>query len=184
MPDAIPAALAVLVSIATWSAPQPQLSAGRLVIYGNDLLALANAEYRGYDLDGYAFGLAAISPVMLGRVAWVHVPGGAWVGPGLVVDAVGRAHAYASIYERQEVAEVTWATAAVLGFSNGGRWGHIFFGACPPADGPETRGQEWSDFAAPELYAPPLVIDYDASEPHRSFYPYPIQQRPTVCPDA
>lgn len=183
MADPLPAALAVLVSIATWSAPQPQMSAGLLVTYGNQQLVEANAAYRGYDLGRLPdrCGLAAISPAMLGSVAWVRVPGGRWLGPCLVVDAVGRAHAYESIYVRQEVAEVSRATAAALGFEYGA-WGHVYFGPCPPADGPETRGQEWSDYAAPELYAPPLVIDYDASEPHRSFYPYPQQQRPGDCP--
>jgi len=182
MLDVLPPALAILVSIATWSAPQPQLSAGLIVVYGNQQLVQANATYRGYELAQFPdqCGLAAISPAMLGSLAWVRVPGGRWLGPCLVVDAVGRTHAYESIYVRQEVAEVSRATAAALGFEYGA-WGHIYFGSCPPADGPETRGQDWSDFAAPELYAPPLIIDEFPYENHRSFFPYPHQQPVTNC---
>src|SRR3989304_7199129 len=108
MADPLPAALAVLVSIAPGSAPQPQLSAGLLVTYGNQQLVQANAAYRGYDLGQLPdeCGLAAISPAMLGAVAWVRVPGGRWLGSCLVVDVAGRTHAYESIYVRQEVAGV------------------------------------------------------------------------------
>jgi len=178
--------LGILVSIATWSAPQPMYSAGLIVIYGNQNLVEANAIFRDYDLSRYPnrCGISAISPAQLGKVAWVRIPGGGWIGPCGVIDAVARADAYRAIYETREIAEVTWDMAAALGFTNGGQWGQIFFGLCPPIDGIHTQGQEWSDYAVPELYAPPLVIDYDASEPHRSFYPYPIQQRPTVCPNA
>ena len=91
-----------------------------------------------------------------------------------------KADAYGAIYRRHEIAEVSRAMAGLLGFEYGAH-GHVWFGACPPTDGPETRGQAWSDWQPPEPYAPPLVVDEPPFEPHRSFYPYPQQQPVSVC---
>lgn len=165
----------LIVSISTWSAPQPVYSEGLIVIYGGQPLIAANAAWHGYDLAPYGgCGFSAISPAMLGRIAWFRSEHGPWFGPCLSVDAVARVHAYASIYDRHEVAEVSWALAAQLGFSNGGQWGYAFFGACPPnAD---------SLAVDPQPYAPLLTFDLGPPDHTPSFYPYPAQQLPVVCP--
>src|SRR3990167_1080420 len=162
----------VIPAVSSWDAPQPSLSEGLLVVYGGQQLVQANAEWRGYDLTRIPqqCGLASISPAHLGRLAWVRVPGGAWVGPCTVVDVVSRHHAYESIYVRREVAEVSRVTAARLGFANGGRIGQVWFGACPPPDHVEPRA-----------YAPPLAWDYSPRDWTPSYYPYPAQQLPVSC---
>lgn len=160
-----------VLAVAVWAMPQPQYSEGLIVNYGGESVIAANAAYHGYSLDGYAGGASAISPAMLGRIMWVRVEHGDWVGPLLVVDAVSRAHAYDSIYTRHEVAEVSRATAATLGFEYGAP-GYVWFGPCPPpAD---------SLFPAPQPYAPPLRLEPEGT-PGRSFYPYPEQQLPANC---
>lgn len=152
--------------------PQPQYSAGLIVNYGAESVVLANADFRGYTLEGYAGGGASISPAMLGRIMWARTEHGDWLGPLLVVDVVARRDAYASIYERREIAELPRGLMAQLGYEYGGP-GYVFFGVCPPpAD---------SLWPAPQPYAPPLALDHDGSDGHRSFYPYPAQQTPVVC---
>lgn len=163
----------VLVSIGTWSAPQPTHSYGLIVVYGSQALVEANADFRGYDLSHYPnrCGFSAISPAELGKIGWFRVGNSGWLGPCISTDAVARADAYGSIYERQEVAEVPRWLANRLGFEYGA-WGEVYFGLCPPL-------YEWS---IPQAYAPPLVVDHPPYEGHRSFYPYPPQQRPvTEC---
>lgn len=124
--------LAALLAVSSWAAPQPTLSRGLLVVYGGQRLVQANANYHGYSLaPTHGCGLASISPAMLGRVAWVSVDGIHFVGPCLVVDVVGRDAAFDSIWGRHEVAEVSRATAAALGFTHGAQ-GYISFSDCPP----------------------------------------------------
>lgn len=164
----LPAILAVL----SWAEPQPIYSEGLIVIYGNQQLVQANAHWRGYDLSSNPkdCGLSAISPVHLGQLAWVSADGGRWLGPCTVVDAVSRKDAYASIFLRHEVAEVSRSIARELGFTNGGQWGYIFFGPCPP-----TAHLE------PELYVPRLAWDHPPYQKTPSYFPYPLQQWPIDC---
>jgi len=167
----MPELVAILVSISTWAAPQPVHSYGDIYNYGGQSVIEATAAFRGYTLDGYLGGISAISPAHLGQVAWVRVGNSGWVGPLTVVDAVARSDAYGSIYERQEIAEVPRWLAHRLGFEYGAA-GELYLGLCPPV-------YEWS---VPAPYAPPLVVDHPPYEPHRSWYPYPPQQRPvTEC---
>lgn len=168
----LPIVLTIL-SVASWSAPQPQYSAGLLVTYGNQRLVEANADWHGYDLTAVPgrCGFAAISPAMLGRVAWFRVGQGEWVGPCISVDAVARVHAYASIYQRHEVAEVSRNVAAALGFEYGAV-GEVFFGPCPP--------KAESVWYQPQAYAPELSWD-TRGEATPSWYPYAAQQAVVVC---
>lgn len=161
--------LSFMLAVSSWIAPQPQHSKGLIVIYGSDRLVSANARWHSYSLDGYAFGLASISPQHLGTIAWVRT-NGKWYGPGLIVDVVARGDAFGSIFERHEIAEVSYATAHLLGFDNGGMAGEIFFGVCPPP---------LDSIASP--YAPPLVFDYPPYDKTPSFYPYPAQVFPVSC---
>lgn len=156
-----------LVSNRTWSEPQPTHSQGLIVNYGGQSVIDATAKWRDYELDGYYGGISAISPAHLGQIAWIKVAGRDWIGPLLVVDAVAKRDAYGSIYEREEIAEVPRWLAAQLGFTHGA-WGQIYFGLCPPL----------YEFSMARPYAPELHWDYDNSEPHLDFWPYPEQQRP------
>lgn len=163
--------LSMVLAVASWAAPQPVYSQGLIVNYGGESVVAANAHWHGYSLDGYAGGGASISPAMLGRIMWARVEHGPWIGPLLVVDVVSRKDAYASIYERGEVAELPRGIMAQLGATHGVD-GYVFFGACPPpAD---------SLFPVPQPYAPPLRWEA-ADSPGRSFYPYAEQQRPVKC---
>lgn len=166
--------IALLVSVFTWAYPQPQHSQGLLVIYGGQRLIEANANWHGYDLSVYPnrCGMAVISPSMLGRIGFVMVDGYGWVGPCLGVDVVSRKDAYGSIYERGEIAEISWAMAEHFGVTNGGVAGYVWFGVCPPE--PSARPPA-------EVYRPPLVWDTPPYEHTPSFFPYPEQQMPVDC---
>lgn len=175
----------IILSIGTWAAPQPPHSAGLVVIYGGQRLIEANAAFRGYDLGTIPgrCGFSAISPSMLGKLAWFAVdPRGPWHGPCASVDAVARHHAYESIYVRREVAEVSWAMAEALGFTNGGRWAFVYFSACqPPEPSPGGNILAPSAWIPPAPYAPPLEF---SAYGHESFYPYPALENPGKCVDA
>lgn len=172
MCDILTAFVGCILSLTSWAAPQPQYSAGRIYNYGGESVVAANAAWRGYDLEGYAGGGASISPVMLGRIMWARAEHGEWIGPLLVVDVVARRDAYGSIFERGEIAELPRGILAQLGGAYGVD-GYVWFGICPPpAD---------ALFPAPMQYRPPLVM-VPVGGPHLSFYPYPDQQRPVVCP--
>lgn len=165
--------LGTIFSVASWAAPQPRHSSGLLVIYGSQRLVEANAAWHGYDL-GLVPGrcaISAISPRMLGRLAYVRLPGQSWHGPCVVVDAVGRGDAFDSIWGRHEIGEITWSMAADLGFLNGGRQGEIYFGPCPPDE---------RERSLPEAYDPPR--DYSIwPYSYERFDPYPLQQLPIDC---
>jgi hypothetical protein len=106
-------ALTVVITAATWMTPMPQHAEGWLVLYGSEHLAYANAEYRSYNLDNYACGLAVMGPADLGRVVWVRA-GGSWFGPCLAVDTSARKDFYANVFVRHEVAEVDERAARAL----------------------------------------------------------------------
>lgn len=171
----LPIFLNCLLSLALWAQAPPAYSEGLLVVYGGNLLIESNALYHGYDLGPYPdrCGLSGISPSSLGKIAWVRLDGSDWVGPCLVVDAVAQVDAYASIYERHEVAEVSRDTAAALGFEYG-QWGYVFWGSCPPP----ADSLHYS--AMP--YAPELTPYQEPYTGPRSFAPYANQQMPVSCP--
>jgi hypothetical protein len=162
--------LACVLAVSSWVTPQPKLSRGLLMLYGGQGLVEANADWHGYDLSRVPgrCGLASISPVHLGQLAWVSVDRLRWIGPCLVVDVGGRSDALHMIYDNHEIAEVSRATAAALGFDHG-KQGYIYFGACPPGDS-ETALE----------YRPPLRLDA-TGEVTPSFYPYPRQQAAESC---
>ena len=150
--------------------PQPPLSAGLLVNYGSQQLVEDQAWYRGYDLSVYRrrCGIAAMSPVHLGRVAWVRVDGGTWFGPCGVVDTVAQGHFNRAVFSLGEVAEIPRWLAERLGFKNGAQ-GQVFFGRCPPTgDWPASR------------YRPPLRLS-QPGETRPSFWPHAPQQMPGPC---
>lgn len=160
-----------LLSVASWTAPQPKLSAGLIVDYGDRSYIEGNAEYRGYDLAPYFHrcGIASISPAHLGRIAWVWVDGAKPYGPCLVVDVMARHHACEGI-RRGEVAEVPTYIMEWFGAKNGMQ-GYVFFGVCAPAE----------DYMLPRRYRPPITFD-DGSVAQPIFWPYPKAQPPQPCP--
>lgn len=107
---------------------------------------------------------------MMGKLAWVRTPDHHWLGPCLVIDAVGRDAAYASIFERHEVAEISFDAAQALGFAYGSP-GEIYFSACPPGTVPA------------QPYAPPLHWD-TWGEITPALYPVPMQEQSRECPVA
>jgi len=97
-------------------------------MYGNQRLAEANAEYRGYTLDGYECGLAVMSPADLGKTIWVRAGGSRWVRC-LAVDVSARKDYWANVEVRSEIAEVDERAAAIIGFRYGVR-GEAYVGDC------------------------------------------------------
>ncbi len=159
--------LALIVSIATWLRPMPHLSEGWIVRYGPDYIGRANADFRGYSLEGYECAGALMSPADLGKVFWVRTDG-EWYGPCLSVDVARRIDFYHYVYELEEIVELTDSALSNLGIENGAR-GLVFVGLCPP-----TRP------VMPQRYAPLLEIDPNTNSHTPSMYPYPKQQRPAA----
>lgn len=162
--------LLLLVSLATWLTPMPKLAEGWLIRYGPNYLGAANAEYRGYTLEGYACAGALMSPADLGKTFWIKVKDSAWIGPCLSVDTARRTDFYRYVYELEEIAELTDATLSALGIVNGAR-GQVWMGTCPPTVD-----------MMPQRYAPPLVWDAPPYEPHPVWQAYPEQQSLEACP--
>lgn len=154
--------------------PQPKHSEGLLVIYNGQWMVEANAYHRGYDLSKFPnrCGISGISPAMLGRVAYVRV-GNEWDGPCLVIDSVSSKDAVDSIEGRHEIAEISYEQALRLDetWVNGGRWGEVWFGLCPPDE-------------RMRLHPEPYILDRDYTHwPWRwdDFWPYPEQELPVNC---
>ncbi len=164
--------VAMLVSVETWMTPAPRHAEGLLVYYGPDWLAEANADYRGYSLNGFRdrCGLAVMSPADVGKVVWVRLLSGEWYGPCLAVDVGARHDFYDLVYMKREVAEVTTTLRDLLKFKYGSSgWGEIYVGLCPPEG--ESKAEE---------YQP--LLSY-SQEPSPTFWPYPKQQWPMECPE-
>lgn len=166
---------ACVLSVYSWSLPQPQYSAGMIYGYGSESVAAANVEWHwpGHSLEGYAGAGASISPHHLGQLMWARVEHGDWIGPILVADVVARRDSVASVYIRREIAELPRGIMAQLG-TNWGTEGYIFFGSCPPPSD--------SIFYTASPYRPPLVWDTPPDDGHKSFYPYPPAALPVDCP--
>lgn len=161
--------LSWLIAVSTWLTRQPQLSSGLLVNYGSQQTVEDSAWFHGYDLTPYhnRCGIASISPVHLGTIAWVKVGRSHYYGPCLVVDSSARHDAYELIYLNHEVAEIPRWLAHWFNFENGAI-GLVYFGACPPLD--DSNAQS---------YQP--VLKWDNGDRQPNLYPYPKQELPVVC---
>lgn len=148
----------------------PQHSAGLLVVYGDQHLIAANADYRGYSLAPYrdACGVAVMSPSDLGKIIWVRLPNSVWFGPCLAVDVSRRTDFYRYVYQYGEIAEIPNWLASRWGFAHGAP-GEVFVGMCPPLN------------STPSVYAPPLALDDPPLDANPIFWPYPRQVLPTQC---
>jgi len=147
----------------------PTHAEGLLVAYGSQGLVEANAEYRGYDLSPYwqRCGVATMSPADLGKIIWLKVDGGEWLGPCLAVDVAAQVDFDRIVYKMHEVAEVPFWMAEMMGFENGG-WGQVYIGDCSPGDG-----------SVAQTYAP-LKTEWQG-EARPLFWPYPTQELPRDC---
>lgn len=148
----------------------PKLSEGLIVAYGDDALMADQIAFRDYSTEGlwYGCGVAAMSPAMLGKLAWVRTTG-PWLGPCVVADVVAQHHYYRAVYLLGEVVEVPDRVRLALGFKNGAE-GLAWFGPCPPPD----------DWTAPRPYQP-AVRYATAGEKRPVFWPQPAQQPPQKC---
>lgn len=164
----LPSLIAFLVAVSTWMTPMPQHSRGLLVYYGSDELALANAHYRGYTLDGFKdhCGLSVMSPADLGKIVWVRLSKYEWYGPCLGIDVGARQDFYRLIYKNKEVVEISTTLRNRLGFVNGIK-GEVWVGKCPPTE---------EDL--PLVYQPPLAFSYERNP---LFWPVTPQQFPVPC---
>lgn len=167
----------------------PQWAQGNIGWYNDWGLVRANAEYHGYELDGYKCGGALMSPSDLGRIFWIRATGGKWLGPCLAVDCSARKDFYANVFVRDEIAEVDTGAMQWLGQ----KWiasGEFFVGACPPGQRvgkwikEQTKLQKLWGGAMD--YRPEL--EFDAIDPTGDrfsyasrFWPFPPQARPQQC---
>jgi hypothetical protein len=174
MPITPTVALTIAVTLAAWSAPQPQHTAGYVGWYGDWHVVQANADFRGYTLDGYACGGSLMSPSDLGKTFWVRLPSGDWRGPCLSVDCSQRLHFAANVLGRHEVAEVDTSTMAALGQPYRA-WTDVWIGTCPAGM-----------YSVPQLYRPP--VEYDWSDPlatvSYSGEFWPVARQGSYCPNA
>lgn len=99
----------------TWMTPAPSYITGNLVFYGPYAMD-ATAEYRGIDYEeqGCLGGISLMSPMDIGKKAWIRIDG-EWRGPYCVVDCARRGDMYSIIVYRDEVVEVNFDLALELG---------------------------------------------------------------------
>jgi len=99
----------------TWMTPAPTYMTGNLVFYGPYAMD-ATAEYREIDYEekGCIGGISLMSPIDIGKKAWIEVDG-SWHGPFCVVDCARRGDMYSIIVYRDEVVEVNFDFALELG---------------------------------------------------------------------
>ncbi len=102
------------VTMESHMAPIWGVFSGRVVSYAPEVME-ATAEVRGLSMEGYVDAISLMSCGNMGDSAWILNPGGAWEGPFIVADCARRGDLYPIVVFRQEVAEVSWATAQ--------RWG-------------------------------------------------------------
>jgi hypothetical protein len=134
-----------LITNETWWTAQPEHVKGKAVWYAPNIME-ATAEWRGMSLEGFAGGVALMSPAEMGEVVWLKRPGFSWEGPFLVVDASARVHMWVTVTHIGEVVEVDWNTARRWGMVSGSEGSYtvnewmirdveVWKGALPPAEG-------------------------------------------------
>lgn len=168
----MPEVITYVITIALWLTPVPAHAEGRLVVYGNQNLIEANAQFRGYDLAPYRerCGVSALSPADLGKIYWLRPSSDSpWYGPCLAVDVAKRTDFYTYVTELKEVAEIPRWLATRWGAEFSLR-GEVAVSLCPP---------QYHSQARPYVLPP---LELTNLHPHPSFYPYPPQQLPEPCP--
>ena len=175
MPITYTALITLAVTLASWSEPQPQWSQGNVGLYGSWRLVQANAEYRGYDLDGYRCGGSLMSPSSLGKTFWVRLPSSEWYGPCLSVDCSARIDYYNNTVSRREVAEVDRGTMEALG-APWKKWTDVYLGTCPPMPYRELRGEMFWPSIQFDVFDPGARFSYASS-----FWPFPKQETSHDC---
>lgn len=106
------------ISNETWWTPAPKHSVGKAVWYAPYLMS-ATAEWRTQSMDGFAGGVAMMSPADIGQVVWLKRPDHVWEGPFLVVDVSSTIHMWTTITKNEEVVEVDFHTALRWGLVEG-----------------------------------------------------------------
>lgn len=110
-----------------------------------------------------------MSPADLGKVVWMRVQDGRWLGPCLAVDVSGRHDFYANVIVRHEIIEVGARLRSQMGDFPFSTMGEAWLGACPTV-------LSWRGGAA-QPYAPELEWTA-AGERRPLFWPYPKQEWP------
>lgn len=99
----------------TWMTPMPYYVEGKAVFYGPYAMD-ATAEYRGidYEEEGCLGGVSLMSPIDIGKKAWVNIDG-KWYGPYCVVDCAKKGDFYSIVVYREEVIELPFELAVEVG---------------------------------------------------------------------
>jgi len=87
-----------------WMTSTPEHTYGKMVFYGYGAME-ATAEYRGFDTSDCIGNIALMSPIDIGRKAWIKVDS-EWYGPFCSVDCARKGDMYSIVVIREEVVEV------------------------------------------------------------------------------
>ena len=104
-----------LITNETWMKPAPRYTSGKMVFYGPYAMD-ATAAYRGinYQEKGCLGGISLMSPIDIGKKAWVKVED-LWYGPFCVVDCAKKGDMYSIVVTRREAVEVNFDFAHQMG---------------------------------------------------------------------
>ena len=123
----------------------PDVSVGSAVIYPPGVM-LANAQYRGLSITGFAGEIAVPFCSEIGHTVWLKRPGHDWEGPFLVADCTKRGDLYGVIEFRDQVVEIDFDTAVRWGMAKyisykdstwtmlGGRMDGVILSKIPPTE--------------------------------------------------
>jgi len=104
-----------LITNETWMKPAPRYTSGKMVFYGPYAMD-ATAAYReiDYQEEGCLGGIALMSPIDIGKKAWIKVED-LWYGPFCVVDCARKGDMYSIISTRGEAVEINFDFAHKMG---------------------------------------------------------------------
>lgn len=110
-----------LITREAWLVTSPSIITGALSSYDPGMMEMV-ANNREMSLKGFKDGIALMSCVDIGKVAWIQRPGHNWDGPFLVVDCSSREDMYVNTVIKQLVGEVGYKTAQEWGQRS---WGYV-----------------------------------------------------------
>ncbi len=102
-----------LITNETWMTGMPTHVEGKALFYGPYAMD-ATAEYRGIEYDDCLGGVSLMSPIDIGKKAWVKIDD-IWYGPYCVVDCSRRGDMYTNVVYREDVIEINFELALEVG---------------------------------------------------------------------
>lgn len=132
----------------TWMMSMPEYTYGKATYYAPGAME-ATMEYRALDYEDCIDGITLMSPIDIGRKAWVRIED-EWHGPFCVVDCARKGDMYSVAVYRETVMEFSFNYAEKLGLASYNEHSERFY-----------TPHEW--FINVEVWLPP--IDYQSKLP-------------------